>query len=63
MTEEQKEKNRRTREAKAAEAKERSRRRESIKAALEKIATSEDASIEQRLKAAELVAVLDGIRH
>lgn len=63
MTEEQKTKAKHTRERKAMEARERARRREAIKTALEKIVVSEDASIGQKLSAAELIAKLDGIHH
>ena len=63
MTEEQRARYKRNREAKIAEARERSRRREAVKAGLEKIVVGEDSTIAQRLKAAELIAALDGIRH
>lgn len=63
MTEEQKERYKLNREAKIAEARERSRRREAVKAGLEKIVVGEDSTVEQRLKAAELIAALDGVRH
>lgn len=63
MDEETKMRYKRNREERAAIAKEKARRRESIKAALEKIVTSEDANTEQKLRAAELVAALDGIHH
>lgn len=63
MTEEQKERYKRNREAKIAETKERARRRETIKSGLEKIVVSEDATISQKLEAARLIAALDGIHH
>ena len=63
MDEETKMRYKRNREERAAIAKEKARRRESIKAALEKIATSEDATISQKLEAARLIAALEGIHH
>lgn len=63
MDEETKMRYKRNREERAAIAKEKARRREAIKAALEKIVVSEDASIGQKLSAAELIAKLDGIHH
>ena len=63
MTEEQKAKAKHTRAIKALEAQARAKRKEIIQAALEKIATSEDSTVEQKLEAARLIAALDGIRH